>query len=82
MHYRMGGEKIMDDAEYIGRELRKALEIANGGEWPTDEDGEPKKIRFKAEGPHGSSRWLPLTVPEFEALIRGTVAKVAEREGR
>lgn len=72
----------MTDTEYIERELRKALEITDGREWPTDDDGEPKKIRFKAEGPHGSSRWLLVTVPEFEALIMATVAKVAEREGK
>lgn len=71
----------MNDAEYVERELRKALEVMDGRKWPTDDDGEPKKIRIKAEGPHGSSRWLLLTVPEFEALIAGTVAKVAEREG-
>lgn len=71
----------MTDAEYIERELRRALKITDGREWPTDDDGEPKKIRIKAEGPHGSSRWLLVTVPVFEAMIAGTVALV-KREGK
>lgn len=61
----------MTHAEYVEREFRKALEAGAGGPVET--------VRVKAEGPTGSSRRVSLTVPEFEALIGGTVAKVAER---
>lgn len=61
----------MTNAEYVEHELRKALRKGGGGPVET--------VKIKAEGPTGSSRWVSLTVPEFEALITVTVAKVAER---
>ncbi len=60
----------MTDAEYVEREFRKAL-------W---NEGSPiETVRVKAEGPCGSSRWVSLSVPEFEKLIAATVAAVSER---
>lgn len=70
----------MTDAEYIELELRKALEVTSGPRRDGEDGGAPLTVRIKAEGVHRDSRWLTLTVPEFEALITGTVAKVAERE--
>jgi hypothetical protein len=71
---------INTDADYVEAELRKALD-ATGGPRRGAENGEPLTVRVKAEGAYRDSRWLTLTVPEFEALITATVAKVAEREG-
>lgn len=62
----------MTDAEYVGRELRKALEDGPGGPVET--------VRIKAEGPNRDSRWVSLTVDEYRELIRATVARVSERE--
>lgn len=58
-------------AEYVESELRKALREGAGGPVET--------IRVKAEGPYGSSRWVTLTVAEYEKVITAATAAVPER---
>lgn len=60
----------MTDAEYVERELRKALR---------DDRGPVEIVRIKAEGPYGDSRWLNIPAKEYERMIKATVAIVAER---
>lgn len=60
----------MTDAEYTEHELRKALR---------DDHGPVETIRVKAEGPYGSSRWVTLTVAEYEKVITAATAAVSER---
>jgi hypothetical protein len=58
----------MTDAEYIERELRKALKEGAGGPVET--------VRVKAEGPTGSSRWVSLPVEVYKTMITATVDAV------
>jgi hypothetical protein len=62
----------MTNAEYVERELRRALKEGAGGPVET--------VRVKAEGPTGDSRWLALPVDVYEVMITATVEAVAERE--
>jgi hypothetical protein len=62
----------MTDAEYVGREFRKALKDRDGGPVET--------VRVKAEGPTGSSRWVTVSVGTWERMIAAGVAAIGKSE--